>query len=222
MGMPIFRHWRLGTGIAVGFSPGWIPVLWRWFVWALDWGGRVEILEDVARFMPPIPGKVVWGASLIAGLLLIWWDSRRSSARQSVAPLSGLLPLWNRPVPFHEAARLFYEEMERSGIDDRASAGYSVSDPAAPLDHCKYVILSAAERGSLALSGARVPSRQSRRIPPDEISQLMPDRNDPNGLQSRSRSSPCDFRDVWLSNRDLRRAIKDRIELIKRVDKGLA
>lgn len=120
-----------------------------------------------------------------------------------------------RKVGLGEAAQLFYEAMERSGIDDRTSHGYP-EGPLGSIDHFRYVLLSAAKRGSIVLTAARFPSRQSRPIPRDEIGQLWPDQSDPNGLRSLSPSSQLDFRNVRVSKRDLRMAIKDRIGSINR------
>lgn len=122
-------------------------------------------------------------------------------------------------VFIEEAAHLIYEAMERVGLDDMTEARYS--SPAVILNHYKYVLLTAAKEKAITLHGVRPPSRQSRPIPPDVMSQLQPHEGS-NSLLSLSRASALDFRDVWLSRGDLDRAIEDRIALLERVNRGLA
>jgi hypothetical protein len=159
-------------------------------------------------------GEVLFWSGL-AGMVIYpgWrWGLEFLQQRQSLR--------LRRRVSFQEAARVVYEAMERSQLDDMTAGGYSSS--MTPLTHFKYVILSAARREEITLYGTRAPSQQSLPISADLISQLEPSRNDANSIGSISRGSPIDFHDVWLSRRDVRRVIKGRTGLLERVNKGLA
>ncbi len=127
------------------------------------------------------------------------------------------LPAWG--IPLIDAARLAYETMERLGIDDMTRPGYSSAD--VPLRHFQYLLVAAAGRGEITLYGRRPPSRQSLPIPMHLMSQLQPE-GDTNSLVCLSRSSPVDYHDVWLSRRHLKRAIRTRVGLLERVNRGLA
>jgi hypothetical protein len=163
------------------------------------------------------------GAALIAisvGILIFsirFDDGRLLVGRPN--PLKSWWALLHTHVPFHEAARLAYEVMERTGIDDMTLPGYSSSE--VPLTHFKYVLISAARRGEIKLYGRRAPSRQSLPIPIDVMSQLQPE-DGTNSLLSLSRATPLDYHDVWLTRSDLKRAVRDRIALLDRVNKGLS
>jgi hypothetical protein len=134
---------------------------------------------------------------------------------------SSLLGKWpvGRKILFHDAARLAYEAMERTGLDDMTSTDYS--SPEVNLNHFKYVFLSAARDGKIRLYGKRPPSTQSLQIPVDLISGLKP-RDSTSNLMSLSAASPLTFQEVTISKHDLKRLIRDRIALLERVNEGLS
>ncbi len=122
-------------------------------------------------------------------------------------------PVSQRRIPIHEAAQRMYKAMERSGFDDLVETDYS--SPHVKLDYFKYVILTEACKEKITLHGTKPPSRQSRPIPVSELNGLRP-------VEGRS-TLVCSalgltYQDVWLSERELDRLIRERLALLKRLD----
>ncbi len=74
----LVSHWKRLAGAALS-----LPGAWAAFKWLLDWGGRIDVfrtwggwLMDALSNIPPSANLVL----LLAGLILIWWDLKRSPA----------------------------------------------------------------------------------------------------------------------------------------------
>lgn len=73
----LLSHWKAIAGALLS-----LPGAWAALKWLLDWGGRIDVfrswggwLMDALSNVPPAANLVL----LVAGLLLIWWDLKRSS-----------------------------------------------------------------------------------------------------------------------------------------------
>jgi hypothetical protein len=81
-GNRMLTRWRIGAGILLFIQPA-----WGFIKWVLDWAGRVDIItshlhdfgvQPVLDFLQnPPPWSFL--PSVIAGLLLIWWDAKRKN-----------------------------------------------------------------------------------------------------------------------------------------------
>lgn len=123
-------------------------------------------------------------------------------------------------VYLHDAAQRFYEAMERDGLDGMVAT--NAVSPSAKLDHFKYVFLTEAREGRIALHGVRPPSRQSVQIPRDLMSGLRPGGLNPsedrNSYVSMFAAGSAVFHSVWMSEGDLARVIEGRRAMLKRLD----
>lgn len=74
--MPFAKYWRSAAGAAL--------LLRGPLVWLLDWGGRIEFAANHAGDLPVnyLLNPPAWAnyALILAGLALIWWDTRRARA----------------------------------------------------------------------------------------------------------------------------------------------
>lgn len=146
---------------------------------------------------------------LISGGDLLWRN--RGNLRNIPAP--------KRRVRLTDAARRLYEALERAGLED--AEGYAGQSPANVFQHAQDILLAAAQKGRIRLFGQRLPSSKIREIPADMISGLKLSDTYGNVLVAISAAQPVEFRNVEIRRLDVRRAIKERISLLRRINENL-
>jgi len=202
---PVTIHHAAPRAGDVGGVPG--PTLFE-----ADTGGKInaenaEIAPGISRLFSGAFAKASTGGHIhMPGIKVR--DVGDGTFRVEVPPV---IP--NR-IPLHEAAIRLYEAEEQEGVqEDPLPSSLSPADRI--LEHCKYVLLTAAREERIVLWGTRPPSRNSTKIQAHEIAHYLP-------APGSSRLNPAfatgaAIIDVCISEAELLVEINARVDLLKRL-----